>query len=84
VATVNRKELVAAADNEGIRRESYSLEGGMPPGQYVLAVEDGGWSVYYSERRQRVDEQHFETEDEACSHLLMWLVSDPTTRRDPT
>jgi hypothetical protein len=35
----------------------------------------------YSERGERRSETFFETEDEACSFLLLNLVSDPTTRR---
>jgi len=77
---MNRQDLQSAADREGIRRSAYSLDGGLPSEKYVLAVREGGWSIYYSERGFRRDEIQFDTEDEACSLLLLWLVEDPTTR----
>jgi hypothetical protein len=77
---VNREQLRAATSKEGIRDTAYSLDGGLPPERYVLAIVDGGWSVYYSDRAERVDEAFFDTEDEACSYLLLRLVADPTTR----
>jgi hypothetical protein len=79
---VNRGELRRRADDEGIRPSAYSLEGGLPPEQYVLSLEEGGWCVYYSERGERTGEAWFDTEDEACSYLLLRLVEDPTTRAD--
>lgn len=77
---MNRSDLVSAAQREGIRASAYSLDGGLPPERYVLALGEGGWSVYYSERGLRREEHHFDTEDEACSYLLLRLVEDPTTR----
>ena len=72
-----------AADAEGIRSERYALGGGLPVERYVLSIETGGWSVYYSERGRRNDEARFDTEDEACDELLIRLVRDPTTRAKP-
>jgi len=81
---VNRTDLRHAADREGIRTASYSLEGGLPPEKYVLALEEGGWSVYYSERGRRAGLNFFDTEDEACDYLFNLLIKDPTTReRNP-
>jgi hypothetical protein len=62
---VDRTGLITAAESEGIRSSAYSLDGGLPAEQYVLAMEEGGWSVYYSERGQRTGEVHFDTEHEA-------------------
>jgi hypothetical protein len=77
---VDRIDLVRAAESEGNRSSAYSLDGGLPAEHYVLALEEGGWSVYYSERGQRTGEVRFDTEHEACDYLLLQLVSDPTTR----
>jgi sugar/nucleoside kinase (ribokinase family) len=77
---VNRSDLRNAADREGIRRDSYSLDGSLPAERYVLSIEHDGWSVYYSERGDRSSELRFDTEDEACSELFDRLVCDPTTR----
>lgn len=57
-----------------------SLEGGLPLEKYVLAEEDGQWAVYYSERGERRDEMIFDSEQEACDQLFLWLVEDRTTR----
>jgi len=78
---MNRAVLRLRAEAEGIRETAYCLDGGMPPETYVLAIEDGGWSVYYSERGSRVGEARYDTEDEACSDLLLRLVNDPTIRK---
>lgn len=78
---MNRKELSEAAAREGIRPSTFSVEGGLPPDKYVLSLEPGGWSVYYSERGKRIGEARFDTEDEACSELLLRLTRDPTTRK---
>jgi len=77
---MNRAELRSAADREQIRRGAYCLEGGLPPQQYVLSIENGGWCVYYSERGLKTEPEWFETEDEACDYLFQALVRDPTTR----
>jgi len=67
---MNREALRTAAEREGIRDSAYSLDGGLPPERYVLAIVDGGWSVYYSERGERTGSTFFDTEDEACSFVL--------------
>lgn len=77
---MNRHDFQAAADRAGINGAVYSLDGGLPSEKYVLALELGGWRVYYSEHGHRTDEHVFDTEDEACSYLLASLVQDPTTR----
>jgi hypothetical protein len=40
------------------------------------AVEHGpaGWSVYYSERGDRVDERSFDTESDALRYALGWII----------
>jgi hypothetical protein len=77
---VNRAELRAAAERAGINERSYCLDGAEPAERYVLELVEGGWSVYFSERGARNNEDFFETEDEACSELLIRLTRDPTTR----
>ena len=82
---MNRRQLQVAAERAGIRRGAYHL-----PGEddrlriihdcYALDIVEGGWAVFYSERGERVGEQQFDTEDEACAHLLLRLTEDPGTR----
>jgi hypothetical protein len=77
---VNRERLRELADAEHIRRDAYSLEGGLPSERYVLAIVEGGWAVYYSERGMRRGEKVFDTEDEACAHLFDLLLRDSSNR----
>jgi hypothetical protein len=77
---VDRASLRAALDRERVSPDHYSLEGGHPFERYVLAIREGGWAVYYSERGLETGLAVFETEDEACSELLLRIVRDPHTR----
>jgi hypothetical protein len=77
---MDRNHLRELARQERIRDDAYSFEGGLPLEQLVLAIEDGGWCVYYSERGLRSGLRHFETEDEACTYMLDLLLRDPTNR----
>lgn len=79
---MNRDRLREIARAEGIRDDAYSFDGGLPSEQLVLAVTEGGWFVYYSERGLRTGLRHFDTEDEACHHMLDSLLRDPTNRED--
>ena len=78
---MNRETLKALLDNEDIDPNVYSLDGGMPYEAYVLERRSSDWAVYYSERGLRSGEVVFETEDDACSHLLDLLLRDSATRR---
>ena len=78
---MNRKTLKALLDNENIDPKVYSLDGGMPYEAYVLEHRSFDWAVYYSERGLRSGEVVFETEADACSHLLDLLLRDSATRR---
>ena len=69
-----------AAGRLGIRSTAYSIDADEPETD-VVAIQTGGWAVYYSERGRRNDEAVFDTEDEACCELLLRLTNDPTTRR---
>lgn len=78
---VDRWDVRAFARREHIRDDAYSVDGGMPSDRYVLAQDDQGWSVYYSEYGRRREERQFATEDAACCHLFELLLNDPTTRQ---
>lgn len=77
---VNRAELAAILDAEGIPEDSYSLAGGLADDRLCIDEADGRWLVYYSERGKRWDEKWFSSEGEACRHLLELLRADPTIR----
>jgi hypothetical protein len=83
---MNRSSLPEFLDREQIDPRSYGLDGasGLPiqdrEERYFLEEGPSGWSVYYWERGLRSGEQSFDTEDEACQHLLDLLLRDRTTR----
>lgn len=77
---MDRESLRSILDGEGVDREYYDLQGGLPFEKYCLEPRPGEWAVYYSERGHRVEEKLFASEDEACRHLLNLLLRDPTTR----
>ena len=81
---MNRSELQLVLDEKGIRPRSYSLTGGSPSESYCIERSNGGWAVYYAERGNRNSEKWFVSEDEACDHLLQWILGDPTTHTRPT
>jgi hypothetical protein len=84
---VNRADLEAATERAGIPRSGYHL-----PDQdtririidsdiQVLEIVEGGWAVYYLERGERCSEEFFDSEDEACSELLLRLTKAYGDRR---
>ena len=79
---MNKQELRKRLMEEGVMESAYSLEGGLPWDQYVLSEDSAGnWSVYYSERGEKLGLRTFRTEDEACLYMLQRILADPTTRR---
>ena len=76
---MNRDALRLALAHEGVKKSSYSIETDEDE-TYCLGIVPGGWTVWFSERGRRIDEVFYETEDEACSDLLLRCVGDPTTR----
>lgn len=54
---MNRVELSQRLVAEGIRADSYSLDGGGPSERLVLEDARWSWNVYYSERGQRTGER---------------------------
>jgi len=78
---MNKFELIKKLKEKRIRDSAYSLEGGLPGDKYVLSDDGyGTWSVYYSERGERLDEKKFTSESEACFYLLERLLKDPTVQ----
>lgn len=73
---VNRDDLRLAAAREGISDTSYSIDGDRDE-TYCLGIAPGGWSVWFSERGNRNEEAFYETENEACSELLLASSKTP-------
>jgi hypothetical protein len=85
---MDRAELGATLRREGINPDTYSLEGRDGIGErYVLARCASGWTVYYTERGIERARRNFDTEDEACRHLLdllLRLTDNAISARDRT
>ena len=79
-------ELKQILDNERFDPRVYSLDGGMANDTLCLSREGCQWIVYYTERGLRFDDKCFESESDACNHLLSLLRSLPEyqTRLPPT
>ncbi len=77
---MTREELRTVAGKTGILPSAYSIDGDDRDDTYVLKIEAGGWVVFFAERDKRNGLEWFETEDEACTELLLRLTADPTTR----
>lgn len=57
--------------------DAYALDPSVAVNEvYVLAMDCGEWTVYYSERGRRTDERRFGSEDDACAELLSRLRRD--------
>jgi hypothetical protein len=83
---MDRSSLREFLDRQRIDPRSYGLDGaaGLPAAdreeRYFLEETSSGWSVYYLERGLRSGKQLFDSEDEACRHLLDLLLQGSTTR----
>jgi hypothetical protein len=77
---MKKDELARLLEAEGVREDTYWLEGGLPNENHTLERRDDGWAVYYSQRGERALEVVYATEDEACEELYRRIMSDPTTR----
>jgi hypothetical protein len=83
---MDRSSLRELLDRERIDPRAYGLDGpaGLPvedrEERYFLEEKPSGWPVYYWERGLRSGDRSFDSEDEACRHLLDLLLGDSTTR----
>ena len=77
---MNRDQLAATLQQNGIRRDAYQLGAGPADEAYILDRENGQWVVYYSERGLKRGLTSFEDETAACTHLLTLLQDDLSTR----
>jgi hypothetical protein len=76
---MDREELRELLSQENVDPAAYDLDGRAADETYVLEPSDGSFTVFYSERGLRTGERRFDTEDEACRHLLDLLLRDSTT-----
>jgi hypothetical protein len=74
---MNKEELKIKLDAIGIPVTAYSLDGTLKPMSIILYFEDSEWITFdYDERGRIKNETHFDTEDEACQHILDELIRE--------
>lgn len=66
---MTKKDLEVILLEKKIRKDSYSLSGGLPNEAYCIHENDFGWEVYYSERGNKTGLKIFQNENEACSYF---------------
>ncbi|HET8572897.1 MAG TPA: hypothetical protein VFL76_03405 [Edaphocola sp.] len=72
---MNKRELKIKLDELGIRPSDYSLDGVLKPMSTILLFSDSRWWTFdYDERGRAQDKMSFDTEDEACQHILSRLI----------
>jgi hypothetical protein len=59
-----------------VRKDAYSLDGGLHSEAYCLNHQAGCWEIYYSERGQKSGLQVFNSENDACQEFLNLIVHD--------
>jgi len=66
---MKKSELKRKLIEDGIPRNMYSLDGGLPNEALCLAKDKRFWEVYYSERGLKRNLGRFESEEEACDYF---------------
>jgi len=75
--SMNRNELKLKLDAIGIPSTGYSLDGTLKPMSTILYFEDSEWITFdYDERGRIKNETHFDTEDDACQHILDVMIRE--------
>ena len=77
---MNRLELRAILDREGVSRASYSLDGGRSEAPYAIDLMGLGWRICHNVGGTLREEKSFGSEDRACGYLLDLLLRDTSTR----
>jgi len=77
---MNVEELIVELKNNNIRKDAYSLTGGLPSEVYCFNKINNKWEIYYCERGVKTSQQFFESEDAACRTFLKNIINDTSTR----
>lgn len=70
---MNREQLAARLESEGVPATTYHLSGAHFDDRQVLDHRVNGWFVFYSERGREYDVRRFETEAAACAEIYARL-----------
>jgi len=72
---MNKIELKRELNELGIKPEDYSLDGTLKPMATILEFSNSKWYTFdYDERGRIQDKEVFNTEDQACRHILDRLI----------
>lgn len=71
---MNIEELENKIKEMNFPPDSYSLSGGYPNESLCISENNGRWSIYYSERGLRTEEEIFSPESAACEAFLSRLA----------
>ncbi|WP_042405870.1 hypothetical protein [Streptacidiphilus carbonis] len=80
---MDRDDLRALLEAEGIRRSAYSLDGGLPDNAYCLDRDGADWIAYHFGRGSCSWLQRFRAESPACEYLLGLLRADARAQQAP-
>jgi hypothetical protein len=67
---MNKEIFRAKLEEEGFPKDSYSLDGDISREAYCLYCSAGTWSTFFLERGLKISEKIFNSESEACLHLI--------------
>jgi hypothetical protein len=74
---MNIEELQKKLSQLDIRKDAYSLSGGLPNESYVIShVSENKWETYYSERGIKSNMRTFENEQDACCYFYEHILAD--------
>ena len=68
-------ELSVRLQQENIPDRAYSLSGGFANDTFCIETTGDGWDVYYTERGEKFDVEHFSSEDAACNRLFERIMA---------
>jgi len=72
---MNKIELKSKLDEIGIPPNDYSLDGTLKPMCTILYFDNPKWITFDFDERGRIqDKKQFDTEDQACKHILARLI----------
>lgn len=74
---MNIADLVKKLDEIGVPKRYYSINGDLLPDAYILNKIYGKWEYfYYDEKGNKNDYKSFDTEKDACMHMLSVLTNE--------
>ncbi len=67
---MTRNELKQFFKDHLVPASLYNLKGGNHNNRICMEQVKGGWNVYFSEKKDKIGLMHFDSEEDACTHML--------------